>query len=125
MVNWDEIRTTGRPDSIPADAWGAIVHNLHATYGNLWADYVTAMSETANYLASVGQTTSSVGGLWGFDVANASAALNPVRYLAGSVDASVATPGLPLTFSRVYGQDIVSRFRTSSLGRGWTHNWDI
>jgi hypothetical protein len=48
-----------------------------------------------------------------------------VRYLAGAVDASVPAPGLPLTFSRVYGQDLVSRFRQGVLGRGWTHNWDV
>jgi YD repeat-containing protein len=83
------------------------------------------MSQHANYLASVGQTTSSVADLWGFEVAGASAALNPIRYLAGAVDASVAAPGLPLTFSRVYGQDMASRFRSGPMGRGWTHNWDI
>ncbi len=125
VVDWNGIRVNGRPESIPEDAWNAIVLNLQPTFGNLWAEYITRMSGNANYLASIGQATSSVAALWGFGVAEASAALNPVRYLAGAVDASVAAPGLPLTFSRVYGQDIVSRFRTGVMGRGWTHNWDV
>ncbi len=130
MIDWSELMAA-RPASILADAWKTILYNVRDHYldgplgSDLWADYVTRMSKNANYLAAVGQTTSSVAALWGFEVAGASAALNPVRYLAGAVDASVAAPGLPLTFSRVYGQDIVSRFRTGTMGRGWTHNWDI
>lgn len=130
MIDWNALRAA-RPSSIPADAWDAILYNvrdnlLDGSLGSdLWADYVTQMSDNANYLATIGQTTSSVSDLWDFEVAAASAALSPVQYLAGSVDASVATPGLPLTFSRTYGEDIASRFRTSTLGRGWTSNWDI
>lgn len=134
MIDWNEL-IAARPGSIPVDAWKTILYNVRDDLlddllgfpqgSDLWADYVTRMSENANYLATVGQTTSSVAALWGFEVAAASAALSPVRYLAGAVDASVTAPGLPLTFSRVYGQDIVSRFRTGTMGRGWTHNWDI
>ncbi|HUE69399.1 MAG TPA: RHS repeat-associated core domain-containing protein, partial [Pirellulaceae bacterium] len=123
-IDWHAVLDT-RPDSIPADAWSAIVYNLRHSYFDLWADYVTEMAENANQLAAVGQVTSDLGALWGFEVAQASASLSPVRYLAGAVDSSIAAPGLPLTFSRVYGQDLVSRFRQGVLGRGWTHNWDI
>ena len=49
----------------------------------------------------------------------------PSSTLASAVDASVPTPGLPLTFTRVYGESIDSRYRLGSLGRGWSDNWDI
>jgi YD repeat-containing protein len=123
-IDWREV-LAARPESVPADAWGAIVYNLRNDYGDLWADYVAELAGTADYLAGLGQKTSDIGALWGLKVADASAALNPVRYLAGAVDASAPAPGLPLSFSRVYGQDVVSRFRTGVLGRGWTHNWDV
>jgi hypothetical protein len=127
-IDWYDVLHNGRPDPIPADAWGAVVYNLHHPdlgYGDYWADYVAEMAENANYLAGVGQTTSSLEDLWGFEVAQASASLSPVRYLAGAVDVSVPTPGLPLSFSRVYCQDIASRFENAYLGRGWSHNWDV
>ena len=72
-----------------------------------------------------GAKTTDVGALWGFEVAQASAALSPVRYLAGAVDAAAPAPGLPLVFSRTYGEDLVSRFKQGPLGRGWSTNWDI
>ena len=131
-IDWSAV-LAARPESIPADAWGAIVFNLRNDYGtiwagdmtHLWAGYVLELAGTANYLAGIGQTTSDVGALWGLKVADASPALNPVRYLAGAVDASAPAAGLPLAFSRVYGEDIVSRFRVGTLGRGWTSNWDV
>jgi hypothetical protein len=83
------------------------------------------MADDADYLATLGQRTNDIGDLWAFEVAQASAAINPVRYLAGSVDVSIPAPGLPLVFSRVYGQSLPSRFRTGPLGRAWTHNWDF
>ena len=83
------------------------------------------MAKDANYLASVGQSVSDLGSLWSFEVAQASDSLNPVQYLAGDVDAALPAPGLPLNFTRVYGQDLVSRFQTGPFGRGWTDNWDI
>ena len=124
MIDWNAVRES-RPSSVPADAWDAILVNLRSSYGDFWADYVATMAGNANALALVGQRTSDLSALWGFEVAQASAALSPVRYLAGAVDAAVTAPGLPLVFSRVYGQDLVSRFKTGPLGRGWSHNWDI
>ena len=69
--------------------------------------------------------TQDVGKVWNSEVAQASAALGPVQYLAGAVDASAPTPGIPLTYSRVYGEPITSRYTLGSLGRGWTSNWAV
>ena len=63
--------------------------------------------------------------LWNFRVADAMATIGPVQTLASSIDASAPAPGLPLVFSRVFGQSIPSRYELGPLGRGWTHNWDI
>ena len=82
-IPWFSYRGDAKPDTIPQDAWDAILYNLRASYGDLWADYVGEMAENATYLGSIGQTTSDLGALWGFEVAQASAALSPVRYLAG------------------------------------------
>ena len=131
VINWNEFRFDNRPESIPQDAWDAILYNLRDDLldgplgSDLWADYVAEIAENASYLGAVGQVTNSVSDLFSFEIAQASAALNPIRYLAGAVDVSIPAPGLPLTFSRVYGQSIVSRFEVGTLGRGWSHNWDV
>lgn len=119
------LREDLRPESIPADAWAAIWANLAEQIGPDWGDYVVAMADNLNFLHTVGQGDAGIADLWNFEVAQASAALNPVRYLAGAVDASVPSTGLPLTFSRVYGLAITSRYELGPLGRGWSHNWDI
>lgn len=119
------LREDMRPESMPADAWAAIWANLSAQIGSEWGDYVVAMADNVDYLGRFGQTTSDVSDLWNFEIAQASAAISPVRYLTAAVDASRSAPGLPLAFARVYGQSIPSRFRLGPLGRGWTHNWEI
>jgi RHS repeat-associated protein len=93
--------------------------------GTEWGDYVEALANDANALHAVGQDTQDVSKLYNFEIAQASASLNPVQFLAGSVDASLPTPGLALSFSRVYGESIVSRYQLGPLGRGWTDNWDV
>jgi len=35
----------------------------------------------------------------------------------------VPAPGLPLTFSRSFGEPISQRYTLGPLGRGWSHNW--
>ncbi len=114
-----------RPESIPADAWDAIWQNLSNQVGSDYGNYSMKLAADANYLYTVGQTVSDVSSLWGFEIAQADAALNPLQSLAGAVDASVPTPGLALTFSRVYGESITSRYQLGPLGRGWTDNWDV
>ncbi|MFN0052859.1 MAG: hypothetical protein ACKV0T_11760 [Planctomycetales bacterium] len=124
-MDWSAITANNRPASFPEDAWLAIASNLHADIGNLWADYVLELSEDANYLATLGLTTQDVDKLWNYEIAQASASLNPVSTLAGAVDAAVATPGLSLSFTRVFGESILARYRQGALGRGWANNWDI
>jgi RHS repeat-associated protein len=125
-IDWTQIaQGTLRPESVPADAWAAITANLASMVGSQWGDYDVALANDANFLHTIGQDTQDIGKLWNYQVAQASAALSPIRYLDGSVDASLATPGLPLTFSRVYGEPITSRYTLGSLGRGWSSNWDV
>jgi hypothetical protein len=124
-VNWSSVGAAVRPESIPTDAWDAVVTNLAADIGPDWGNYVEVIADDANFLHGVGQDTQDVGQLWNFEVAQASASLSPVRYLTGSVDASVPTPGLPLSFSRVYGESITSRYQLGSLGWGWSTSWDV
>jgi RHS repeat-associated protein len=122
-VDWTKAATG--PESIAPDAWNAAASNLNTMVGTQWGDYVVALADDANALHALGQDTQDVGTLYGFEAAQASASLNPISYLAGSVDASIPTPGLPLSFSRVYGQSILSRYKLGSLGRGWSTNWDV
>ncbi|MEX2137833.1 MAG: DUF6531 domain-containing protein, partial [Pirellulales bacterium] len=125
-VPWVSFNNLGlRPEFMPPDAWAAIVENMSQMVGPDWANYVVGLNDNMNFLHAVGVETNDVTELYGYEVAQASANLNPIRYLAGSVDASVPALGIPLSFSRVFGQSIASRYTDGPLGRGWAHNWHV
>jgi RHS repeat-associated protein len=124
-IDWTSSGDFQRPQQIPTDSWTAITANLQQQLGDLWADYDIKLASDVDYLHTIGQDTNDVATLYNFEIAKASASLNPVQYLAGSVDASLPTPGLSLSFSRVYGESITSRYKLGTLGRGWTSNWDV
>src|SRR6185295_15245032 len=124
-LNWAELEARSRPETASPDGWNAVWSNLIANTGPLWPDYVLMLGDNMNYLAKIGQITNDPAPLFNFEVLQATAALNPVRTLAGAVDASAPSPGFPLVFRRVYGQPILSRYKLGPLGRGWSHNWDI
>jgi RHS repeat-associated protein len=124
-VNWAELETRSRPETISADAWNAVWSNLIASTGPLWPDYILMLGDNMNHLTRIGQLTNDPSALFDFEVLQATATLNPVRTLAGTLDASAPSPGFPLEFRRVYNQPILSRYKLGPLGRGWSHNWDI
>jgi len=125
QIDWASFTDSPRPETIPPDAWQAILANLTSQVGSQWGDYVVALDGNLNHLQSVGQNTTDIASLWSFAIAQASAQLQPVQTLAGSVDASEPATGLPLVFSRVYGESIISRYMLGPLGRGWSTNWNI
>ncbi|MHC4404183.1 MAG: RHS repeat domain-containing protein, partial [Planctomycetota bacterium] len=146
LIDWAAMKDDLRPESIAADAWDAIWENFAGQVGNTWGDYSAMLGENMNYLQSVGQEVSyqtgtgqdagyrrslistpqvpDVGKLLAFELQQAFAAW-PHATLAGEVDAYSPAPGMPLVFSRVYGQSIESRYELGPLGRGWRHNWDV
>jgi len=125
VIRWSDLKAQLRPPTIPEDAWDAIWLNLSQYVGSEWGDYSVFLANVMNQLASVGQTVTDPGRLYSFALAEASGALSPVGSLASGVDASAPAPGMPLVFSRVFGNSIVSRYRVGPLGRGWGHNWDV
>ncbi len=122
-VNWQEMKTTMQPDSIPVDTWEALWRNFRSGVGATWGDYVRMLHKNARYLGNLGMYVNDVGKLLAFEFAQADG-LNIVRTLSSATDAHVPAPGLDISFSRMYGQNISSRYRQGILGRGWSHNWD-
>jgi YD repeat-containing protein len=124
-IDWNDLEHKSLPETADADSWHAVWQNVVSNTGPLWPDYVLMLDNNMNYLARIGQTTHDPGVLFNFAILQASAALNPVRALAESVDAIAPSPGFPLVFRRVYHQPILSRYKLGPLGRGWSHNWDV
>lgn len=123
--NWSLLEENSVPEGVDFDGWRAVWSNVTNHAGPLWADYIIALGDNMNHLAKIGQMTNDPAALFNFEVLQATTALNPVRTLAGAVDATAPSPGFPLVFRRVYGQPILSRYKLGSLGRGWSHNWNI
>src|SRR5207245_1447750 len=83
---------------------------------------VTMLDNNASSLGRLGINVSDVSKLFHFQVLQANG-LCPIRTLASSVDASVPTPGLALTFARTFWEPISQRYALGAFGRGWFHNW--
>ena len=121
-VDWTSLEASMRPANIATDAWAAIWTAFTAEVGSTWGDYVIMLDYNASYLGRLGVNVSDISKLLAFQFMQADG-LTPLRSLASSVDASVTTPGLPLTFSRSFGEPISQRYALGPLGRGWSHNW--
>jgi hypothetical protein len=106
------------------EAWAAVWDNVEAQTGDTWGDFVAMLGDNAAYLDQHGQSVYDTANLFAFEVLQANG-LNPNPYLAAAQDAFTPAPGLSLSFSRVYGSSLSSRYETGALGRGWTHNYDL
>ena len=123
-IDWDRVAADVRPDGVDDAAWDAVVANLRAGVGETWGDYVEVLGRNAAHLGRFGSGAADVGDLWAFEV-RAADGLNPVPTLAAAVDAALPTPGLPLSFSRSFGNTITDRHRVGVFGRGWTAPWQV
>jgi len=121
-VDWSSQEYSLEPSTIPADAWNAIWMSFSNQVGTTWGGYVTMLDNNAAYLGRLGLNVEDVGELLAFQFMQDDG-LCPLTTLASSVDASVATPGLPLTFGRSFGERVSQRYVSGPFGRGWTDNW--
>jgi len=125
LIDWDSLKSEMRPDWwIGDDAWNAIWLNFVDQVGDHWSDYLSMLNANANYLKQIGSESNDPTECLSFEFRKADG-LNPIRNLETAVDIDIPTPGLSLSFSRMYQQPISRRYQLGVLGRGWTNNWDI
>jgi RHS repeat-associated protein len=125
LINWDFFKNEMRPYWwIGDDAWHAIWLNYIDLVGNHWLTYLEILNTNANYLKRIGSETNDPRMYLSFEFRKADG-LNPIRNLETAVDINIPSPGLPLSFSRMYQQPISRRYQLGVLGRGWTNSWDV
>ena len=131
-VLWSEYKDAMKPQWwINEDAWNAVWQNYMDLAGNTWGEYIALLNSTRlpvipltgafdpDYLKKKEQNVTRHLAM-AFRMADG---LSPIYNLAQATDVSIPTPGLPLSFSRIYQQPISRRYQLGSLGRGWRHNW--
>jgi RHS repeat-associated protein len=123
-VDWLSLKTSMRPQSITVEAWDPIWSNFTNHVGATWGDYVSALNDNAAYLGRLGIRIADVSQLLAFKITQADG-LSVIRSIASFTDASTPTPGLRLSFERIFPQSISRRYDLGVLGRGWSHNWDM
>ncbi|MBD2413823.1 hypothetical protein FACHB389_24300 [Nostoc calcicola FACHB-389] len=123
-IDWNALKDSSRPAYVSAEAWNVIYNNFVNAVGNTSDSYQAVLNENASYLGQLGESTTDVARLLGFELQQASNTF-PGTTLATAIDATAPTPGLSLTFGRTYLQPIAERFNLGALGRGWTHPWDF
>jgi YD repeat-containing protein len=124
VIDWDALEAASQIPGMSDAAWAAVWDNVEAQTGDTWGDFVAMLGDNAAYLDQLGQSVYDNANLFAFEVLQANG-LNPNPYLAAAQDAFTPAPGLSLSFSRVYGSALSSRYETGALGRGWTHNYDL
>jgi RHS repeat-associated protein len=123
-MNWSSLEASSQPSDINSDAWNVIWGNFTAAVGPTFGQYQAALDTLATYFSQIGIYTTDVNRLYDFALSQADATL-PTQTLGSTVDASVPTPGLALTFERTFQQPISGRYQLGPFGRGWTDNWEI
>jgi len=142
-IEWSSIHEDLHPDDVDDGAWEIIWNNFKSQLGDTSAEYLQTLNDAATYISLYRQTenASMIGGdlsldrftdtntydvntLLQFEIAKASASINPRSTLAVAQDVYMPTPGLPLTFARFAPLSIENRFRIGTLGRGWAHSYE-
>lgn len=122
-LDWSQV--TDVP-SVSTEYADFLARGLNLSVGGTWGDFVKMLNENLIYLDNLGIAgVNSVDDLFAFELAQADGLISPVKVLDSSTDIVVDTPGLSLTFARVFENRVSARYEESILGNGWTHNWDI
>ena len=121
-VNWSSLQSSLKPASMSTSAWNAMFPIITSQLGSTWGNYVQALDQSAQYLASIGENVTDIGQLFSFIVQQANG-YSPLSSLASATDASVAAPGLSLSLSRNFAPGIIARNSSSIFGWGWSTSW--
>ena len=113
-----------RPPTVTPEAWDVIFSNLLARVGTTVGSYVDALRDSANYLSRYGIYTSDVDQLLTLHFAQADNAL-PGGSPHAATDAVAPASGIPLVWGRTFAPTVSRRFDLGTLGRGWSHPWDV
>ncbi len=95
-IDWQNIKPTLKPDTIPDAAWNIIWTNFINAVGTDVSQYQSVLAENATYLSQIGESTNDVSRLFAFEFEQANN--------FGSIS---------------------QRFIESSLGKGQAFPWDI
>jgi YD repeat-containing protein len=123
-INWSQLGADIRPPDTSDDAWVPFFERLKAQVGTTWGDYLNVLRDNADGLAQIDQRVYDSAELFAFEVVQA-ATIGTPGYLEGDRDAFCPAPGLPLSFDRYFLPGPSYRARLGSLGRGWTHSYEI
>jgi RHS repeat-associated protein len=126
VIDWAKIKAEARSSYsfIDSEAWDVIWNNLTTSLGQTVGQFQAVMAENANRLSQIGQPTNDLSRLFGFEWKQAVHTLTNVSLLSAT-DVLDAAPGLSLTFNRAFYQSTAERYNLSSLGRGWSSEWDV
>ncbi|NJN12741.1 MAG: T9SS type A sorting domain-containing protein [Richelia sp. RM1_1_1] len=94
-VDWNAIKDSSRPQSIPVEAWEVIFNNFTQEVGEKAGEYEKVLAENASRLSELGEYTGDISQLLAFEL------------------------------QQVNSQGIFERFNLGSFGRGWNNPWDI
>ncbi|HZN66903.1 MAG TPA: RHS repeat-associated core domain-containing protein [Tepidisphaeraceae bacterium] len=121
-VDWAGLKNALRPPGVPAAIWDRVYPQITGPLDTA-ADFVDALVADAKYLGRIGVRVVDADELWNFEVLEALGSFTAFRTLASSVDSQLPAPTEPLTFSRSFGDGVISRNVDGPFGFGWSVPW--
>ena len=122
-IDLSSFADSSRPASIDATDWSLIWGRLENQLGSTTQSLIDRLSQDETTLGAIGQTTSDIATLLGYEMARASGTLSQTT-LASATDFTVSS-GLGLSLDRAYVSSLVARNAAGVFGDGWTFTYDI
>lgn len=82
-IDWNSLKDSLRPSSVPTDAWEPIYANFTAAAGATLGEYNAVLARDATYLSRLGRYEYRVSQLYSFDLEKAGLSTITARYLLG------------------------------------------
>jgi RHS repeat-associated protein len=112
-----------KPFAVDDASWALVTNQFTRQVGNSVESLIKRLGQGAATLEQLGQPTSDLSVLLGYELQQASGSL-PRNILTGDTDVVLATPGLAFSLARAYDGSLLTRGVASPFGPGWKSNFD-
>ncbi len=124
VIDWSSLEAGLRPASIDSADWAVIWERFQAQVGGTTQTLLNALSQAANTLSQIGDSTSDLDTLLSYELEQASGALPNVK-LAQTTDLADTGTGIDLSLTRLYSASLLERSEAGDFGLGWTFTYGI
>ncbi|MBN8515445.1 Calx-beta domain-containing protein [Accumulibacter sp.] len=123
-IDWASLKLAAKPVFVNASAWDLVWDQLISRVGGTVSEFAWLLANRANSLAQVEEYNGSISSVIQSELLDIVQS-GPRVAFETALDLPVVTPGLGLTFGRVFDGTLTGRNTDGAFGFGWSHNFDV